>query len=94
MADLPVLEWDEGSTDALADIADLGVVGLMAWGHMWQVSWADDRVTGPAASKQEARKLARAYAKTLLRQVLDQLDRAHDPNTGLVVQVPDEVHDG
>lgn len=91
MTDLPVLEWSEyGECSA---IAELGIVTLYAYGdrYGWKVEWGcdDESVEGEATSVEDAKTKARIAAKELLQQVLAQLDRAHDPVMGLVVQVSD-----
>ena len=89
-ADLPVLEWEPGKNEHYAHLAELGVVTLYAWKNgRWRVDWMDDHNDGAAGSLDDAKAKARQFAKTLLRQVGEQLDRAHDPVTGLIVQVAD-----
>ena len=55
MGDLPVLEWDEGHRETLADVADIGVVKLMAWPTRWRVDWFGDCAAGDAQSRDDAR---------------------------------------
>lgn len=89
MADLPVLEWEPGKNEEHAHLAELGVVTLFAWHDRWRVEWMDDHWDGAAESLDDAKAKARQYAKTLLRQAVETLDRAYHPVTGLIVQVAD-----